>query len=92
MRIERHPVLGEWSAVILRKDAIGGGNIGHRQQLRLLDLVRAPPESPLGRVTTLLMRIENVSHILAWARADAAIDNGEIPLQDICAIGTLFGS
>ena len=34
----------------------------------LLDLVHAPPSSPLVKLAKLLQRLDNLSHVLVWAR------------------------
>jgi hypothetical protein len=40
----------------------------------MLDLLHAPEDSYLASLATLMARIENLSHVLAWARFDAATD------------------
>lgn len=47
--------------------------------LVLLDLVNAVPSSLLGRLATLLTRVEDLSHVLAWGRLKPAGDNGQQP-------------
>ena len=57
-----------------------GGGVGRRRRRRrrtsqeeelvLLDLLHAPPNSYLYHLANVLVRIENLSHVLAWARFD----------------------
>mgnify|MGYP007078071810 CR=1 FL=1 len=42
------------------------------EELVLLDLLHAPPDSYLYSLATVLTRIENLSHVLAWAKYDDA--------------------
>lgn len=46
------------------------------QELVLLDLLHAPPDSYLHSLAELLVRVESLSHVLAWARFDEAADLG----------------
>ncbi|MAT98943.1 MAG: hypothetical protein CL608_17505, partial [Anaerolineaceae bacterium] len=43
-------------------------------EMVMLDLLHAPEDSYLASLATLMARIENLSHVLAWARFDAATD------------------
>ena len=44
------------------------------EELVLLDLLHAPEDSYLASLATLLTRIENLSHVLAWARFNEQAD------------------
>jgi hypothetical protein len=54
----------------------GGGPVGgdhadfDDEELVLLDLLHAPPDSYLYSLATVMARVESLSHVLAWARYD----------------------
>ena len=47
------------------------------EELVLLDLLHAPPDSYLASLADVMTRIENLSHILAWAPLDRAVGHSE---------------
>ena len=44
----------------------------HRPTLSLLNLLLPPKASPLRRLSRLLSRLEDLSHLLVWSRANTA--------------------
>jgi hypothetical protein len=47
------------------------------EELVLLDLLHAPPESYLASLATVMARVEHLSHVLAWARYDDTAQLGK---------------
>jgi len=64
-----------------------GSKLLDEEELVLLDLLRAPPHSGLHSLARLLVRIENLSYVLAWTRRSgmslpsAAHPRGEYPVD-----------
>ena len=52
-------------------------------ELVLLDLLHAPPDSHLYSLCTLIARVETLSHVLVWAKWDAA---ASVDLRQISAL------